>query len=231
MGGFGEYITVKESVVYRIPDQLSFELASYAEPLASVLKANTEITPVSLGDSVVVYGLGPMGQLHIQAAKLLGAKQVIGIDLLPSRLEIARGCGADAVVHAGEEDPLEAVRRLTGGEGVDIVMVAVGGAAEAPCTENAVKMAAFGGKINVFTGTYPERTVTIDPNHIHYKELSLTGTRSYNIRTFEMALDLLASGRIDVEPIRYPIISLEDIQRGFEMHGTAQAMKVGVNIR
>ncbi|MCL6597601.1 MAG: alcohol dehydrogenase catalytic domain-containing protein [Alicyclobacillus macrosporangiidus] len=231
MGAFAEYIAVKESAVYKIPDHLPFEVAACAEPLASVLKANTEVTPVQLCDTVVVYGLGPMGQLHLQAARLLGAALVIGIDLLPSRLDIALTCGADHVVHAGQEDPVEAVRRLTGGEGADIVMVAVGGAAEAPCTENAVRMAAFGGKINVFTGTYPERSVTVDPNLIHYQELTVTGTRSYNIRTFEMALNLLASGRVNVAPIRYPEITLEEIQKGFELHGTQHAMKVAVNIR
>lgn len=231
MGGFGEYIALKESVVYKIPEHMSLELASCTEPLASVLKANIEITPVQAGDTVVVYGLGPMGQLHLQVAKLLGATKVIGIDLLQNRLEIASKLGADHVINPSEVDPIEEVLRLTDGDGADLIMVAVGGRAEAPCTQSAVKMAAYGGKINIFTGTYPATDVALDPNLVHYKELIITGTRSYNPKMFELALDLLATGKIDVQLIREPVISLDDIKTGFEIHGTKEAMKVAVNIR
>jgi L-iditol 2-dehydrogenase len=231
MGGFGEYLVLKENVVYKIPEHMSLELASCTEPLASVLKANIEVTPVKVGDTVVVYGLGPMGQLHLQAARLMGATKVIGIDLLENRLNIALELAADYVINPQEKDPVEEVLRLTEGEGADVIMVAVGGAAEAACTESALKMAAYGGMINVFTGTYPHKNVTLDPNLVHYKELIITGTRSYNPKMFELALDLLASGKIKVDLIRQPEITLEEIKKGFDMHGTKEAMKVAVNIR
>jgi L-iditol 2-dehydrogenase len=231
MGGFGEYIALKESVVYKIPNDMSLELASCTEPLASVLKANVEITPVQAGDTVVVYGLGPMGQLHLQVAKLLGATKVIGIDLLPNRLEIASKLGADHVINPTDVNPIDEVFRLTDGEGADLIMVAVGGVAEAPCTESAIKMAAYGARINIFTGTYPYKDVLLDPNLVHYKELIVTGTRSYNPKMFELSLELLASGKINVDLIREPTISLEEIKMGFEIHGTKDAMKVAVDIR
>ncbi|MBP1934567.1 zinc-dependent alcohol dehydrogenase [Ammoniphilus resinae] len=229
MGAFGEYITVKEWVVYKLPEHLSFGVASCAEPLASVLKACTVISRVTLGDQVVVYGLGPMGILHLQVCKLLGAT-VIGIDLIPERLEIARKAGADAVINGNDVDVIKEVKELTGG-GADVVIVAVGGAAEAPCTENALKMAAHGCRINIFTGTFPLRKMTIDPNLIHYGEYELSGTRSYNPKTFELALDLLAKGQINVDLVRTPTITLDDIKHGFDIHGTREAMKVAVTIR
>lgn len=231
MGGFGEYITLNENVVYHIPNNLPFQVASYAEPLGSVLKANIEITPVNTGDTVIVYGLGPMGQLHTQVASLMGATKVIGIDLIQSRLDIAQELGADYTINPGETDPVAQVEEITNGEGADIIMVAVGGAAEAPCAETAMDMAAHGGKINIFTGTYPSKNINIDPNLVHYKELNVTGTRSYNLKTFQLALDLLSSGKINVEPISQPKINLDDIKKGFEIHGTKEAMKVAVTIK
>lgn len=231
MGGFGEFITLKENVVYKIPDHLSFEKASCAEPLASVLKANIEITPIEFGDTVIVYGLGPMGQLHAQVAKLRGASKVIGIDLIQERLNIALENGIDYVINPSETDPVERVRDITNHQGANVIMVAVGGAAEAICTELSMEMVAYRGKINIFTGTYPLKNISIDPNVIHYKEVVITGTRSYNLKTFELALDLLANDQINVDSIRYPLISLDDIKHGFDIHGTPNAMKVAVKVK
>lgn len=231
MGGFAEYITLNENVVYKIPENLSFEKASCAEPLASVLKANIEITPIEFGDTVIVYGLGPMGQLHAQVAKFRGASKVIGIDLIEDRLNLALQNGIDYVINPKNMDPIETVKKITNEQGANVIIVAVGGAAEALCTELSMEMVAYRGKINIFTGTYPLRNISINPNLIHYKEVVITGTKSYNLKTFELALDLLANDKINIESIRYPQITLDEIKYGFDIHGTPNAMKVAVKVR
>lgn len=227
MGGFAEYMLVREWTVFKVPDRCSFEKASCTEPLASILKANTEVTPVHGGDQVVVYGLGPMGVLHAQVARMLGAR-VIGIDLIPMRRELALRVGCHDVIDPNAGDVVEQVKALTGGRGANVTMVTVGGSAEPACTETAVNFAAHGGKINIFAGTYPVTPMSIDPNLVHYGELTITGTRSYNLRTFQMALELISDNRIDVLSVRFPDVTLNEIQRGFEIHGTADAMKVAV---
>lgn len=227
MGGFADYMMVKDWTVFKIPEGCSFEKAACTEPLASILKANLEVTPVQGGDQVVVYGLGPMGILHAQVARMLGAR-VIGIDLIPMRRELALRTGCDVVIDPNTEDVVERVKALTGGRGADVTMVTVGGKAEPACTETSVKFAAHGGKINIFAGTYPVTPMSIDPNVVHYGELMITGTRSYNLRTFQMALELIAADRIDVLSIRFPDVTFDEIKRGFEIHGTADAMKVGI---
>ncbi len=229
-GGFAEYTVVKENSLLRIPGSTSFGAASVTEPLASILKADQEISKVTLGDTVVIYGLGPMGCMHMQSSKLLGG-WVIGIDLLRERRELAKKLGADAVIDPQAEDPVTRVKELTSGRGADVVLVTVGGRAEAACTMAALQMANFAGRINIYAGTYPTTLMDIDPNVIHYGELTVSGTRSYNPRTFALALELIASGRVNVEAIRYPIVTLDEIKHGMDIHGTREAMKVGVSIK
>ncbi|MEW6048876.1 MAG: zinc-binding dehydrogenase, partial [Bacillota bacterium] len=107
MGAFAEYITVHETAVLPVPDHVSFGEASCTEPLASVVKADQEICHVTAGDTVVVYGLGPMGCLHVQVCRLLGAF-VVGIDLQPERRRLAQKLGAVVVIDPGTDDPVTA---------------------------------------------------------------------------------------------------------------------------
>ncbi|MBC7264438.1 MAG: alcohol dehydrogenase catalytic domain-containing protein [Chloroflexi bacterium] len=233
-GGFGEYAVVKESSVLEIPEGTSFGDASVTEPLASIFRADQERSKVTLGKKVVVIGLGPMGCMHVQVCHLLGA-QVMGIDLIQSRCDIAKEMGADIVINASKTDPIEAVRHWTkwapgpSGRGADVVIVTVGGSAQAAATEQALQMAGVYSIVNIYAGTYPEDLrITVEPNTIHYREIHLTGTRSYSPKYFKRALELINSGRVQVSKIRRPVLPFEEIDRAFRIHGTPEAMKVGL---
>jgi len=128
-GAFAEYIRVPESVVqwntHPIPDSLSFRDAALTEPLACVVHGIEE-SNIRLGDTTVVIGAGPIGQMMIMLAKKNGASTVIASDLAPLRREIAAKAGADITIDPTKEDPVERVKEETSGRGADTVIEAVG---------------------------------------------------------------------------------------------------------
>ena len=128
-GAFAEFIRVPESVVqwntHPIPDSLSFRDAALTEPLACVVHGIEE-SNIRLGDTVVVIGAGPIGQMMIMLAKKNGASTVIVSDLAPLRRKIAEKAGADIAIDPTKEDPVERVKEETSGRGADAVIEAVG---------------------------------------------------------------------------------------------------------
>ena len=93
-GAFAEYVSVPQHIVYKMPDNLSFEHAAMIEPVSVAVHA-VEITPVRLGDTAVVVGTGMIGALTIQAARLAGCARIIAVDLEDHKLALAKQAGAD----------------------------------------------------------------------------------------------------------------------------------------
>jgi len=124
-GAFAEYVAVPAEKCYKIPDNVSFEEGSTAEPLSVGLHAVNRAS-IGLGDAVVVLGAGVIGLMSVQAAKIAGAAKVLVTDLFDYRLKLARKLGADAVINVKEEDPVKVVMELTDGKGVDAILEAVG---------------------------------------------------------------------------------------------------------
>ena len=153
-GGFAEYMVVPAKVLAvdglnRIPDGVGFAEASVAEPLACVLNGQ-ELARVGEGDDVVVIGSGPIGCLHVRLARARGAARVFLVDINAERLAMA----ADLVRAGrgdlrGETDVVDAVLKLTGGRGADVVITA---AASGAAQEQALQMAARQGRISFFGG-------------------------------------------------------------------------------
>ncbi|HEY1178541.1 MAG TPA: alcohol dehydrogenase catalytic domain-containing protein, partial [Phytomonospora sp.] len=142
-GGFAEYMVVPAKVLavgglHEIPAGLGFAEASVAEPLACVINGQN-LARVGEGDDVVVMGSGPIGCLHVRLARARGAARVLLADINAERLEMAAALvEPDATVHAGDTDPVEAVRKLTDGRGADVVVTA---AASGAAQEQAIAMA------------------------------------------------------------------------------------------
>ncbi|NVM57888.1 MAG: alcohol dehydrogenase catalytic domain-containing protein, partial [Desulfobacterales bacterium] len=124
-GGFAEYVRLPainvDRGVYLIPDTVSFEEASFTEPLACVLRAQ-RIAGLQPGETVLVMGCGIAGLLHIQLACAVGAGRVVATDISEARLDAAKKFGADAVIHA-EQDVLSELRRVNDGWLADKVLV------------------------------------------------------------------------------------------------------------
>jgi L-iditol 2-dehydrogenase len=208
IAGFAEYICVPHRALHRLPAALGFAEASFCEPLACVLNAHRGL-PARPGADVVILGAGPIGLLHAQVA-LGRAARVIAVDPLEQRRSLARELGVHDVVDPADGDPVGQVRELTGGYGAGVVIVAVG---SLPAAEQAITMARKGGYVNLFAGIYPPSELRIDPNVLHYGEISLTGSHDYAPAEFAEALRLLEYGMVKAGPLithHFPLLKIAD---------------------
>lgn len=226
-GGLAEYIKVPQKIVVKLMEGVPARNASLVEPFANVLKGQQACDP-SPTQVEVIFGGGPIGILHLIAAKALGVNKVILVEPYQDRRMIALEYGASHVIDPEEEDPVERVRELTDGVGADIVIVATGWSAEAKCTELAVELAAKGGRVNIFAATHPQTMLHIDPNLIHYKELKILGSFEHHPIHYYEAMELISSKKIDFDKIVYPRVPLEKVAEAFELYGKPGSMKVAV---
>jgi L-iditol 2-dehydrogenase len=120
-GAFAEYIAVIEENLLRVPDSVSYLDAASSDPAANALHGITQ-ADLKEGDSLLVYGAGPIGLFAIQVAKARGASKVIAIDVGDKKTEVARAVGADVVLDALKDDLIDEVKKATGGEKADIVI-------------------------------------------------------------------------------------------------------------
>lgn len=210
-GGFAEYMRVPEQSirsgnVLKVPAEVLQQVA-LSEPLSCAINGQ-EIAKVGLGDSVLIVGCGPLGLFHIQLARLNGAKQVIASDFDEGRLEIAKDVGADVVFNPGKEDTAEKIKALTGGKGVNVVIVAV----PVPnVVADSLKWVRKRGRVNVFGGMPKHKPeATLDLNLIHYNEITVTGTSDSTPRQLQKAADLITTGRIKTEFMISKVVDLEE---------------------
>ncbi len=224
-GAFAEQIVVPRAIVerntYAIPDTLAFEAAAPLEPLSTVVHGMHE-SGIALGDTVVVNGAGPIGQMYLRLAQLRGATVVVA-DRSQGRLAQAEAAGASAVVDlTGLETPEEcaaAIRPLTPGErGADVAIEAVG---LPNVWEQTVLCLRPGGTAVLFGGTPKNAPFQVDSSDMHYKEYTLKGVYHHQPRFVQIAVELLSSGKFDgmtlcteVRPLEALVESLEDMARG-----------------
>ena len=197
-GGFAEYMAIPYEALYlgnirKIPEGLDPVYAAIAEPISSCVHAH-EKANVTLGDTVVIIGSGPIGAIHTSLARIRGAKRVIVADILPQRLELIKPFGPDVVINASEVNLVEEVLKLTDGKGPEVVITAN----PAPITQvQAIEMCKKGGRVIFFGGLPKDNSKPgIDTNLIHYKGLFVIGLTTFAPRHNIMALELLRSGKI-----------------------------------
>ncbi len=229
-GGFADLRPIEKygvsgGFVVKVPQELETSEAIIIEPLACVLNGHEKVE-IDFNSTVVIVGAGPIGAMHLMVSRMRGAKRILMIDLLDSRLEAVKHFQPDALINGATCDPVEAVNELTKEHGADVVIVAC---VSATAQTQAMAMASRLGQVLLFAGL-PESspTATLDTNLIHYKELRVVGARSSVQRQWEMALDLIARGKIDASKIVSHTVALEDIDQGFELAKSGAAMKVAV---
>jgi L-iditol 2-dehydrogenase len=224
-GGFAQCGVAPARALLRIPDTVSYEQASFCEPLACCINGSLD-SGIGFGDDVVIIGGGPIGLTHLQLAKHSGARVIVS-DLLPERLAVARELGADRTILASQEDPVEAVKRLTGGRGADGVIVAVGAP---PALRQALDMAGLCSTVNFFAGTYPPTTLDLDPNLIHYKQIRLTGSHDFTPHHFQTALRFIEMGTVRVADVISHQLPLARVKEGFDVVAGQQGLKVVIGM-
>jgi len=228
-GAYAEYIKVPSRIVTLntqvIPDHVSYEEAAVTEPLACVLHGAEE-AGVKLGDTVAVIGAGPIGLLHLLTAMKMGASKVIISDTVDERLRLAQELGADETIDAKQEDAVERTKKVTGGYGADVVIEAIG----LPATwEQALRMVRKGGTVLEFGGCPPGTEIKVSTEQLHYGETTILGAFHTTPAHFKKALNLIASGTINVKPLITSRVKLDDVKRAFETLATSKTdIKIAV---
>lgn len=201
-GGFARYVCVSaRSVVHDtlvLPSEMSFEMASFIEPLACCIRAVRRHGNVQRGDAVFVVGLGAMGLLMVQLARVYGASPIMGADFLPERRERGLLCGTN--YSFDPRDALQAAqsREFTAGRGADVVIVCPG---DARALQTGLDAAAPGARVVCFTPMPPDQPTPIDLGQLYFKEVSLHQSYSCGPDETREALDLLSKGHIEVESL------------------------------
>lgn len=202
-GGYQEYMVLPAESIYRIPSQLSWEEAVMIEPftIAEQVCWRAQITKE---DVVFIMGAGPVGLSVLKRAKLSGATCYIS-DILDTRLALAQSYGADAVIHAKQTDPGEAIKRLTNGNGATVVIDAV---CSVRSFEQVLTYVCAAGR--VIPLGFNKEPSAISQLSITAREIDVRGSRLHN-NQFPVVIEHFRQGRIEVADMithRYPFTEI-----------------------
>jgi L-iditol 2-dehydrogenase len=186
-GFFREFVNLPVSNVLAIPPELSLELATVAEPLAVALHS-MKFAQVQTGETVAVFGAGPIGLLTIACLKVAGAGRIWAIEPVAHRRELARHMGADVAIDPGEVDAARQILADTAKRGVDCAMDC---AAKEDTTNAAIRASRSAGRV-VLTGIHSAALVPIEVSPMRRKELAILNVRRSNHES-HAALELLTS--------------------------------------
>lgn len=210
-GAFAEYVALPARLVIPAPDGVPDAVLALTEPVACVVRAARK-AQVGFGQSVVVLGAGPVGNLHVQMMRLVGAAPIIVADLSPDRCQMALAAGADAAI----SDPaaLHArVMEMTAGRGADVVIESVGSPRLYATAQTLIRK---GGHIAFFGLTGPDQTLPVDILRTILEENSLKGSVAGMGEDMHDALTLLAHGRFRTDAFTAASFALDDIQTAFD---------------
>lgn len=211
-GCFAEYIALHEKALIRLPDNVSFEEGAILEPFATAMHAVSKANPS--GKSLLIAGVGTIGQMAVEIAKFLGCTKLFAVDINDYKLEETKKRGADIVINGTKEDLVEIVKRETDGYGVDAVIDFTGSQYVINQEVEAVKIA---GTI-VHVGMV-EKPLTYH-NFMYgvvYKELIVTGIfgrRMYE--TWTEVMNILKTGKIDLKSFVAKEMKLEEFEKALQ---------------
>lgn len=229
-GAFAEYALIPGPIArlntFELPDHLSYAQASILEPLACVVHGQHTLQ-IQPGEHVAIIGAGgPIGLLHLQMALHSGAAQVIAVDLSDTRLEVAKKLGASVTLNPKRIEPTEEIHRLTAGRGVDVAIESAG-VDEAWLT--AVKSVRKGGRVLWFGGLQDGTSIQLDPQWIHYGELSLYGTFHATPIDVHRAFELISSSVIDTQSLLSNELPLEGVEEALKLMIEGKVIKTVIN--
>lgn len=226
-GAYAEYITVPARIVKKnmliLPADLSFDKAAFCEPLANVVHG-VERTEIKAGQTVGIIGIGPIGLMFAKLAKLKGAK-VIAAGRNPLKLKLAEEfAGADEVIDLNKyQNPEKIFLSFTEeNRGLDVAVECVG---LPSIWERMFTLVRPGGTVHFFGGCKSGSTVTFDTTRMHYGDIKMMSVFHHTPKYFRQALELIASGQIDVEKLITGTIGLKELEMAMEKHIAGEAIK------
>lgn len=202
-GAFAEYVTVPEHILYKLPDNVTFEQAAMVEPAAVALHAIHQ-SGIQLGDSAAVVGAGMIGLFLGQLLALSNPAPLFAIDIDDSKLEMAKKFGAQVILNSNKDKLTTEVLARTNNRGVDHVFEAVG---ISPTVNNAIEIVRKGGKVVLVGNLSP--TIDFPLQSVVTREIKVLG--SCAIRgEYETVLQLIASGKIQVDDMISAVAPLSE---------------------
>jgi len=220
-GGFAEYLRIPQINVNRgvfpIPDHVGYDEASITEPLACVYRGQRRAN-LQPGQNVLVLGSGLAGLIHINLARALGAGRIIATDMVDYRLDAARKLGADVTFSAMEDVPAR-LREANNGRLADLVIVCTGAL---PALQQALESVERGGTVLFFAPTAPGVSLPVPINDVFFRnDVTLTTTYAGAPADLATALDMIASGRVQVGEMISHRLGLAEAGLGFKLTADA----------
>lgn len=208
-GAMAEYVVVPHWIAVKMPENLSYAQAALVETVSIGVHAANR-TPLQLNDTVAIIGAGGVGIVALQAIRLKGAGKVVITDLSPARLALALKLGADVAIRADEPDLLGRLREAVGARGADAAIEAVG---IQSTVDTALAITRDAGALTLIGNVTPR--VEIGLQSIVSREITVYGVCASN-GEIPACVELIASGRINVDPLISAYARLEDGQAVFD---------------
>jgi L-iditol 2-dehydrogenase len=227
--GFAQYMLISEQglrrgVLIKLSDDVSDEAGTLLESLSCVLHGQRKLN-IQPGDTVVIFGSGPIGLLHLLVSKKIGAGKVVMVDIVKDRLDEALEMGAYHVIDSKDERWTQKLFKCIGENGADRVVSAAPALA---AVENSLKVVKKGGKVLIFGGIPKGNKLSLDPNFIHYNEVEILGSVDATIDDFKRSVELAAY--LDLERFITFECGLDDIDKGMEKLKNREGIKTIVKI-
>jgi L-iditol 2-dehydrogenase len=217
-GAFAEFVKVPASNLLLLPDSVDFELGALTDPAAVALHAVRKLG-LNAGDRVAVFGVGPIGAIALQWAKIVGASETIAVDIFPDKLQVAKDFGAELCIDGRSQDPVKIIREYTGGAGVERTLEFAGH----PVTQEQSILATAKHGASVWGGishsglNLSEKAV----DGILRKEITINGSWNSSfaplVSDWETALLFMGQGKIKSGGIISHRLPLDDIAATFQM--------------
>jgi len=223
-GAWADYIVMPSDYLFKLPDTMSYEEGALLEPLSVGFHAmlRGKVKPF---DRLLITGLGPIGLLAGQAAKLFGVTEIYGTDVVPFRRELAREMGFTEVLDPASENVGERLAELTGGAGITLVVESSG---NARAMADTIKQVRRGGRI-VFVGLPAEGAIPMDMGQLIDSEIDAYGVFRY-ANTYPAAIQALERSTVDIRSIITHRYALSDIKEAVETARTQKETSIKVMI-
>jgi len=211
-GSFAEYIKVPSINAFHISNSIPFDQAAVLSDAAATAYHAIDRGNIKPGYSVAVYGIGGVGSIAIQMARLYGASKVIAIDINDKKLEIAKELGADYLINSQKEDPVAKVMKLTDNKGADVTYEMVG---DKQAMEQTAQSARVGGRA-IIIGLGPEK-IEISPFSIILRELELTGSWGYRFTDYPTLIELAGQKKFRLDKSLSARVPLDRVNEGLDL--------------
>ena len=219
-GCFAERALLPEIALVHVDDRISDSEAACLQSLSDSVAA-VETAGIKIGDSVAIYGQGSMGLECLQIARSSGAGLIVTVDVRDEACQVSRELGADVALNARDDDPVAAIRELTGGNGADVVFECAGGSpkqglAGTRSLEQAIESVRSGGKL--VGVSWFGAPMELDVDFLRERSLRFLFPDISTLAHLEHTVRLVASGRVRLKPtITHVLHGLESVPQAFEI--------------